>query len=92
MREQQRLDPNGAQFESTNPSGAVFSGPSSIAIDPSGNIFVSNRAGSVTELDAASSYTIAKNFNNTRNVKENIDSFKFAIAQANLYKPDATLI
>jgi hypothetical protein len=44
------------------PAGAAFNSPSAIALDGSGNVFAANRAGSVSELTAASSYATGFNF------------------------------
>ena len=44
------------------PAGAAFNSPSAIALDGSGNIFAANRAGSVSELTAASTYATGLNF------------------------------
>ncbi len=45
------------------PSGASFSEPYSLAVDPFGNVFVSNQTGnSVSELPVASSYRTGFNF------------------------------
>jgi len=45
------------------PSGAAFSGPISLALDGSDNVFVANENGnSVSELTASSSYATGLNF------------------------------
>jgi hypothetical protein len=56
----------GAVFDNTSDSGAGFNNPTSLALDSSQNVFVTNAAGnSVTELTSTSSYLSASNFNNS---------------------------
>jgi len=53
-------------FDNSSDSGASFDNPTSIALDSSQNVFVTNAAGnSVTELTSTSSYLSAANFNNS---------------------------
>ena len=53
----------GTNFNNTNSFGAGLAGPSSIALDPNANVWVTNQTGnSVSELYAAAAYAVGYNF------------------------------